>query len=330
MRIFLALSLVAFSFLWTSPLRAEETVPKNFTYIRQEDLDKIENLHQHAEKLIQQKDFRAAIDVYSEILLIEPDDDDAYANMGQAYMVVGDFQRAKNSFRNALDINPGNQAAMLCLKRIADPDFSPTVEQTQEAPMEVARPTALAPTQVATPIPPPKSPSEITADDILHYLDRHPKPAAPAPAPKPVMAVEKPRPVAPAVPVAVAVPAKIVAMPPKPAPVVPAPVPAIAPVSAVPVPSRKLEIKIPEPQPASTKTDFVLHSDWSFNQWSQLALKNLGLYDGPIDGKMSEVMRKAIQTFQRQNEIEPDGMVGPDTWAKLKLHLDKNLPPQKP
>ena len=106
------------------PLCAEEAPQKNFTSITQEDINQIENLHERAQDLMAQHNFRDAINVYSEILLTEPDDDAAYTNMGQAYMVLGDFKRAKDAFQNALDISPDNEIAAFGLRKIADPDFS--------------------------------------------------------------------------------------------------------------------------------------------------------------------------------------------------------------
>ncbi len=103
-------------------LRAEGTPKRNFTTTTQEDMDQIENLHDRGMNLIAQQKFRDAINVYSEALLIEPDDEEAYAQIGQSYMVLGDFKRAKDAFRNALDINPENETARMGLRKISDPD----------------------------------------------------------------------------------------------------------------------------------------------------------------------------------------------------------------
>ena len=105
-------------------LHAEENTGKNFTSITPEDVNQIENLHERAADLMAQHDFRGAVNVYSEILLTEPDDENAYTSMGQAYMVLGDFGRAKDAFQNAIHINPDNELAAYGLKKIADPDFS--------------------------------------------------------------------------------------------------------------------------------------------------------------------------------------------------------------
>lgn len=53
----------------------------------------------------------------------------------------------------------------------------------------------------------------------------------------------------------------------------------------------------------------------------QKALKNLGLYEGAIDGKMGPKTKVAIKEFQGQNNLGVDGRVGPKTWAVLKNSL---------
>ena len=222
--IFFLISLFYFYGAWSiGRLRAEESSQKNFTMIRSEEISRLENLHQRADSLMGQKNFRGAIDVYSEILLIEPDDDAAYINMAQAYMVLGDFRQAGNAFENALHINPDNEIARSGLRKIANPDFSSM--------------------------------------------------ATPSPAPSPL----------------------------------------------------KLEPKIPKALSSTPSGDgLLINSNLSFNQWSQIALKNARFYNGPIDGKISDSMKKAIEIFQEQNHLEVDGMVGPTTWAKLKQYLNKD------
>ncbi|MFA5388371.1 MAG: peptidoglycan-binding protein [Candidatus Omnitrophota bacterium] len=56
----------------------------------------------------------------------------------------------------------------------------------------------------------------------------------------------------------------------------------------------------------------------------QEALKSAGLYQGRIDGILGPNTRKAIETFQLQNDLKVDGKVGPKTWEKLKEYLDRN------
>lgn len=49
----------------------------------------------------------------------------------------------------------------------------------------------------------------------------------------------------------------------------------------------------------------------------QLALKRAGYDPGPIDGKMGSQTKAAIKAFQRSQGLEPDGVVGRKTWARL-------------
>ncbi len=53
----------------------------------------------------------------------------------------------------------------------------------------------------------------------------------------------------------------------------------------------------------------------------QSALKNAGFYTGNIDGKMGPMTKKAIESFQKANNLKVDGKVGPKTWAALSKHL---------
>ena len=53
----------------------------------------------------------------------------------------------------------------------------------------------------------------------------------------------------------------------------------------------------------------------------QQALKNAGLYEGEIDGKIGPKTKKAIEDFQTKNNLKADGKVGHSTWKKLKEYL---------
>lgn len=69
----------------------------------------------------------------------------------------------------------------------------------------------------------------------------------------------------------------------------------------------------------------VEEKDSSISQVSirqiQTALKNAGFYRGPIDGKTGTQTKEAIKAFQRANNLKPDGVVGKQTWDKLKKYL---------
>lgn len=56
----------------------------------------------------------------------------------------------------------------------------------------------------------------------------------------------------------------------------------------------------------------------------QQALKNAGLYDGEIDGKIGPKTNKAIEEFQAKNNLKVDGKVGRKTWEKMNEYL--NMP----
>jgi len=55
----------------------------------------------------------------------------------------------------------------------------------------------------------------------------------------------------------------------------------------------------------------------------QKALKNANLYQGKIDGVLGAKTKKAVADFQTENSLKPDGKVGPKTWEKLKVYLNK-------
>lgn len=53
----------------------------------------------------------------------------------------------------------------------------------------------------------------------------------------------------------------------------------------------------------------------------QIALKNAGFYDGAIDGKIGRNTRKAIEEFQRANNLKIDGIAGIKTRSLLIKYL---------
>lgn len=54
----------------------------------------------------------------------------------------------------------------------------------------------------------------------------------------------------------------------------------------------------------------------------QLALKKAGFYQGDIDGKVGKATTKAIREFQKSNGLNADGIIGKQTWSKLRQYLD--------
>jgi len=53
----------------------------------------------------------------------------------------------------------------------------------------------------------------------------------------------------------------------------------------------------------------------------QQALQTAGYYRGTLDGKIGPQTRTAVQAFQRDNGLGVDGVVGRQTWGKLKVYL---------
>ena len=62
----------------------------------------------------------------------------------------------------------------------------------------------------------------------------------------------------------------------------------------------------------------------------QTALKNAGFYMAMVDGKKGPLTKKAIEDFQRANNLEVDGKVGIKTWAVLSPYLNPAPIPSKP
>ncbi len=53
----------------------------------------------------------------------------------------------------------------------------------------------------------------------------------------------------------------------------------------------------------------------------QQALANAGFSPGKVDGKVGERTVAAIRAFQRSQGLKVDGVVGGQTWAKLKMFI---------
>ncbi|MBI2104466.1 MAG: peptidoglycan-binding protein [Candidatus Omnitrophica bacterium] len=54
----------------------------------------------------------------------------------------------------------------------------------------------------------------------------------------------------------------------------------------------------------------------------QQALKNAGFYQGTVDGKSGPMTKDAVKEFQRVHGLVDDGVVGKQTWTKLKAYAD--------
>lgn len=60
----------------------------------------------------------------------------------------------------------------------------------------------------------------------------------------------------------------------------------------------------------------------------QLSLKKVGFFSGPIDGLYNEATERAVIAFQNSRFLIGDGIVGPETWIKLKTTPSFSLPYQ--
>ena len=49
----------------------------------------------------------------------------------------------------------------------------------------------------------------------------------------------------------------------------------------------------------------------------QAILTARGYYTGPLDGIFGDALDAAVRKFQREHDLDPDGVVGPLTWAEL-------------
>lgn len=100
-------------------------------------------------------------------------------------------------------------------------------------------------------------------------------------------------------------------------------------VESLPVEPSPVTPAVSAPIAAATTTDPVAATPASSdtisqNQKIQTALKNAGIYQGNVDGKIGPASRKAIQKFQKSNGLKADGKVGPKTWAALEPYLNGN------
>ena len=60
-------------------------------------------------------------------------------------------------------------------------------------------------------------------------------------------------------------------------------------------------------------------------EFLQNILIYLRLYNSNIDGIFGQETKNAVITFQNQNGLTPDGIVGPRTWLVLRPYIDGGL-----
>ena len=78
----------------------------------------------------------------------------------------------------------------------------------------------------------------------------------------------------------------------------------------------------PKQQPAAGKDAGAAAAAKPTTRQIQQALKNAGFYQGAVDGKSGPMTREAIKEFQRVHGLADDGVVGKQTWAKLKAYAE--------
>ncbi|MFA5260405.1 MAG: peptidoglycan-binding protein [Candidatus Omnitrophota bacterium] len=72
----------------------------------------------------------------------------------------------------------------------------------------------------------------------------------------------------------------------------------------------------------TTGDDEIIRIDVNPRQ-VQSALQNAGYYKGKIDGKVGDMTKSAISSFQKDNGLKVDGLLGQKTWNELKKYLDR-------
>ncbi len=97
-------------------------------------------------------------------------------------------------------------------------------------------------------------------------------------------------------------------------------------VDALPVETAPVTQSVPVPSSVSSVTSDTSStsgdvSGLTRDQQIQTALKNAGLYNGAIDGKIGPASKRAVEAFQQANGLKVDGKVGPKTWAALEVYL---------
>ncbi|MCG3175855.1 MAG: hypothetical protein MOGMAGMI_00792 [Candidatus Omnitrophica bacterium] len=84
---------------------------------RRLDLEEMEaslkQMHERALELVSQDRLREAAALYEEILLRDPEDDEAYMILGHTSVLMGRYDRAEQAFANAVHIDPANAAEIV-------------------------------------------------------------------------------------------------------------------------------------------------------------------------------------------------------------------------
>ena len=83
----------------------------------------------------------------------------------------------------------------------------------------------------------------------------------------------------------------------------------------------RVQVSPPEVIPAVGEDAETLKKNYRITD-IQRALTNAGFDAGPVDGKMGPKTKRAIQEFQKKNDLVTDGIVGAKTWEKLKPYIN--------
>ena len=112
--------------------------------------------------------------------------------------------------------------------------------------------------------------------------------------------------------------------------VTPAPTPGVRPISVTPDPARMTPPPTAVPTPAPSPTLGLLNSGSQGDEVRrlQVRLQDLGYYRGNIDGDYGTGTKTAVQTFQKINGLDADGIAGQLT--QTLLYFDNALPAPGP
>ena len=82
-----------------------------------------------------------------------------------------------------------------------------------------------------------------------------------------------------------------------------------------PIPLEPGSVMLVTPDPAAPTPEPILRTGSQGQMVTDLQsrLKNLGYYDGEIDGQFGAGTREAVSAFQKQNGLDADGIVGAET-----------------
>ncbi len=158
--------------------------PNGFGSITPEKIAELESMHQQASDFLIQNDFQGALRTYSDILLMEPDDETAYTGLGQIYMVQGKYKKAHEAFQSALNINPDNQVALSGIRRIMDPDGVEGMVSKLELETESYRAAAIKPAPMRARIVPAPQAEMASRQSAVKVKKGYISPVPPTPAVK--------------------------------------------------------------------------------------------------------------------------------------------------